>query len=281
MFSTAELKTTVQIVKIIHDSSVTIHKKQRSIVKIWSIHSLSLSDVLKSIVHIVKIVHGSPVTIQARKTNVILHIPEKVYGIILGNIYTNRRTYRHPLAEGDCIISPICEFELHSYDGDPVSEWYTIQVPHIVKIKTIKSKIMVKHRDKYTETYGYALRLLPGQEPPPNDKVNVYYRLGEEKIEIITRHFSQFVIYAENTTLQAVMGLNALQCCTNAVELLVFGKLIQPFRINVLRISVVACNLHYRIESKQVTLQQLYYRNNNNQSTSHITSNLTNLLPKI
>ena len=181
-------------------------------------------DVLKNRVHIVEIIHGSSVTIQTLQANVILHVPEGVFGIILGNIHTNFRTFSHLVQEGDCIISPMCEFELSSYDDIHEGAWYTIQVPHIVKNKTIESRIIVKHRDKTRKKVGYALRLVTGEEPPTDDNVNVYYRFHDKYIEIFTHHFGQFIIYAEKTTIQRVMGISGVACCSNALELLVFGK---------------------------------------------------------
>ena len=227
-----------------------------------TIDSLCFLDVLKNIADIVEIVHGSPVTIQALQANVILHVPEGVYGIILGNIVTNFRAFSHLVKEDDCMISPMCEFELHNYDDIPQGAWYTIQVPHIVKNFIIERKIKVTHRDKHTKTFGYALKLLTGEEPPSDDNVNVYYRLHEKYIEIFTQHFSQFIIYAENTTLQAVMGVMAmdpLQCCARAAELLVFGKWHLEMNDDAtLEISIVMCSLHYtRTDLKQVSLNNL------------------------
>ena len=148
-----------------------------------------------------EIIHGSAATIQTLQANVILHVPEGVFGIILGNIHTNFKTFRHLVEESDCIISPMCEFELSSYDDIHEGAWYTIQVPHIVKNGKIESKIMVKHRDKTRRKIGYALKLLTGEEPPIDDNVNVYYRFHEKFIEIFTHHFSQFIIYAEKAVI--------------------------------------------------------------------------------
>ena len=97
--------------------------------------------------------HGSSATIHALHANVILHVPEGVFGIILGNVHTNFRTFSHLVQEADCIISPMCEFELHNYDDIPRSAWYTIQVPHIVKNTTIEGKIMVKRERQVHENF--------------------------------------------------------------------------------------------------------------------------------
>ena len=61
---------------------------------------------------IVEIIHGSAVTIQALHSDVILHVPDGVYGIILGNIHADHWRFRHLVGRDDCIISPISEFDL-------------------------------------------------------------------------------------------------------------------------------------------------------------------------
>ena len=137
----------------------------------------------------------------------------------------------------------MCEFELSSYEDIHEGAWYTIQVPHIVKNPTTESKIIVKHRDKYKKTFTYAVRLLTGEEPPNDDNVNVYYRFHDKYIEIFTHHFSQFVSYAENTTLQAVMEN------VKWIEMLVFGKwhyMRTDSAKEMLEINILLCNLHYK-----------------------------------
>ena len=99
---------------------------------------------------------------------------------------------------------------------------------------------MVKHRDRYKKTFTHALKLLTGERPPANDNVNVYYWFHEKYIEIFTRHFSQFIIYAENSSLQMVIDPSPLQCCANSAELLLFGK----WRTNfILEVSIVMPSL--------------------------------------
>ena len=105
-------------------------------------------------------------------------------------------------------------------------------------------------RDRNQDSIEYAQRL--GQEEEPPDNRHSYYWLFEETIEIFTQHFSQFIVYAKNSTLNEVMVMNALQCCTKAAELLVFTKWIERGIKNpLLEVVLYMCCLHY--ESK-------YYR---------------------
>ena len=138
----------------------------------------------------------------------------------------------------------MCEFEFHGYLNIPKGAWIKIQVPHILKNPTVHSKVTVMFRDRNQDSIEYAQRL--GQEEEPPDNRHSYYRLFEETIEIFTQHFSQFIVYAKNSTLNEVMAMNALQCCSKAVELLVFTKWIERGIKNpLLEVVLYICCLHY------------------------------------
>ena len=108
---------------------------------------------------IVKILHGRPCIITPRQTQVILHLPEGLHGIILGNVHKNFDTFRHCVEKNDSIVGPMCEFEFHSYDDIPEGAWVKIEVPHIVKNFDMESKIRVMARDRYQECVEFAQRL--------------------------------------------------------------------------------------------------------------------------
>ena len=185
------LKCRVQIVEIVHGSAVTI-------LALYSlVYSITIG-ILKHRVQIVEIVHGSAVTIQMAQSDVILHVPDGVYGIILGNIHIDHWRFRHLVSENDCIIGPICEF---FHKGAQVPEWarFCIQVPHIVKdISSMKGKIGVKHIQK--GDISIALPLTPKQNPS-----DVYYSHNDSFVEISTGHFCQFIPIAKGTN-----------CCNSA-----------------------------------------------------------------
>ena len=139
-----------------------------------------------------------------QNTRVILRVPEGLYGVILGNVYKNIKMLNHLVKENDCIVGPMCEFEFHSYEEIPEGAWIKIQVPHIVKNLTVEDRIKVISRDRHHTCIEYAQRLKQGEDPP--DCENVYYRFNERYVEIFTHHFSEFLVYAENTTLYEVMN---------------------------------------------------------------------------
>ena len=172
-----------------------------------------------------KVLRGLPCTITPLHSPVRLHVPEDHHGIILGNVYKNFDSFNHLVNERDCIVGPMCEFEFHSYDDIPEGAWYKIVVPHIVKNVMVKDRIKVVSRDRYQECIEYAQRLEPGEEP--SDHQNIYFWYSESYIEIFTQHFSQFILYAENTTLDEVMDKHNSHSCSKSVQLLIFTKWIQ------------------------------------------------------
>ena len=222
------LKRRVQIVEIVHGSAVTIQAlyllfyllgslKRRvqiveivhgSIVTIQTLYSLFyLLGVLKHRVQIVEIVHGSAVTIQALHSDVILHVPDGVYGIILGNIHTDHWRFRHMFPENDCIISPICEFFFKGSDIPNLARFH-IEVPHIVKdIHHIRKKIKVQHwHNRILSDAKYLTSIQTPEE--------VYYKINSQCVELFTPHFCQFFISAE--------GIN---CCSGRAAMLAFSKM--------------------------------------------------------
>ena len=95
--------------------------------------SLFFTVALKSKVQIVEIIHGSAVTIQVLHSDVILHVPDGVYGIIFGNVHTDHWRFTSTVHENDCIIGPICEFDLSKGSNIPDEAMFRIQVTHIAR----------------------------------------------------------------------------------------------------------------------------------------------------
>ena len=208
------------------------------------IHTCHLLDLLEMLVHIVKILHGHPCMITTRHSRITLHVPEGLYGIILGNVHENFDLFRHLVQKTDCIVSPMCEFEFHSYCDIPKGACYRIEVPHIVNNSKVEGSIKVMSRDRYQECIEYAQKLEPGEMPP--DYEYTYYRFRERNLEIFTPHFSQFVVYAQNRTFEEVTGKDPPHCCSKSVECMVFIKWCKhsngdPF----LEVSLHICSLHY------------------------------------
>ena len=132
----------------------------------------------------------------------------------------------------------------HGYFNIPKGAWIKIQVPHILKNPVAHNKVTVMSRDRYQESIEYAQRL--GQEEEPPDNKHIYYKLFEETIEIFTQHFSQFIVFAKNSTSSEDMSMNDMQCCRRAAELLVFTKWRERrFKRPLLEVALHICCLHY------------------------------------
>ena len=179
-----------------------------------------------------------------RNSRVILHVPGGLHGVILGNVYDNLKMINHLVNESDCILGPMCEFEFHSYKDIPEGAWIKIEVPHIVKNPKVTDSIKVISRDRYLDCIEYVHRLAVGEEPPDCD--NVYYWFTETCIEIFTQHFSQFIVYAENTTLDDITGKSSQECCSRMAEFLVFTKWIKDgCNEHLLEVTFYMCSLYY------------------------------------
>ena len=188
------------MVEIVHGSTVTIQT-------LYSlVYSITIG-ILKRRVQIVEIVHGSAVTIKAALSGVILHVPDGIYGIILGNIHRNHWKFGHLVSAKDCIISPICEYYFKGSEF-PDGARFQIQVPHIIKdIHRVIKKIRVAHLQR--GVFSHAKPFTPMQYPG-----EVYYKLRKGHVEIFSPHFCQFIITAKE-----------INCCSESAVMLAFSKM--------------------------------------------------------
>ena len=166
-----------------------------------------VTGVLKHRVHIVEIIHGSAVTVQALHSDVILHVPDGVYGIILGKLHTDYWRFGCLVGENDCIISPMYQFY---WKGSEISlgKRFIVEIPHTVKnIFEIASKIQVIHRHKGISLQAKALT----ESPNPTE---TYYTLSQRRVKIYTPHFCKFLVTAKGT-----------ECCAESMTMVTFAKM--------------------------------------------------------
>ena len=178
---------------------------QESLSRLYTL-SLFITDVLKHKAQIVEIIHGSAVTIQALHSDVILHVPDGVYGIILGNIHTDHWRFRHLVPEKDCIISPICEFHFcgSTLESPPR---FKLLAPHIVR----NIYVEVKFQLKQGAVLQIAKRFTTEVPATPSE---VFYNVHNGHVEILTDHFTKFLVTAKE-----------IECCCHSAAVLVFSKL--------------------------------------------------------
>ena len=187
--------------------------------------------VLKQSVHIVEIIHGSAVTIQALYADVILYVPDGVYGIILGNIHTNHWKFTNFVHDDDCIIGPICEFHLSKGSMTPDKAMFRIQVAHIARQTSDIGKIRVKQgqRNEFFEIQPFSRTLL--------SDVDSYFKANSRYVDIYTHHFSDYIIYAEERN-----------CCGQSIAMNRFSKMDEVESDPMATVILHFCSYHYIFE---------------------------------
>ena len=213
---------------------------QQSLFRLYTL-SLFVTGALKCRVQIVEIVHGSAVTIQALHSDVILHVPDGVYGIILGNIHTDHWSFGHLVGEDDCIIGPICDFE---FKGSllPKGSRFRMQVSHTARTHHHLRGIKVKHglRNEFSDA-KYVINCSQNSN-------EVYFKYNRKYVDISTRHFSQYIIYAE-----------ARNCCSDSIAMLAFSKVENLSSNSLATVILYLCSLHYAFEGyREVSIKNLY-----------------------
>ena len=194
--------------------------------------------------------HGSAVTIQALHSDVILHVPDGVYGIILGNIHTDHWRFRHLVPENDCIISPICEFHFHGSNTQPKPK-FTLLIPHIVvNIERTSQYIKVKFQMKQGEVLQKAKHFTLGA---PVTAGEVFYKTHNGYIEILTDHFTKFFVTAKE-----------IECCCHSALVLVFSKMNCESDPHIADVGVCFASLHYKtqdyLQVSRITPLNVFYQ---------------------
>ena len=194
-----------------------------------------------------EIVHGSAITIQAVHSDVILHVPDGVYGIILGNIHTDHWRFKHLVKDIDCIIGPICDYYIfYSPRKATKRENFIIEVPHIVKnIHEVNGTIQVMPQPNGSSVLTPIQPLVQDDKTEQND---TFYSVHKKYIKISTPHFSRFIVTAK--------GIN---CCSGSVEMLVFSKMDMNGPRPLIYVNIYLCSLHYALQD----YRQVFVGNSN------------------
>ena len=192
-----------------------------------------LAAVLHKTGYIVKALKGRGCIIQDRNSEVKLHVPDGVKGIILAKVYTDHASFLKYISKSDCIIGPICEFRVHQFNSEVVSSHsrYKIQIPHIVKdVKNVRQFIRVRHFN----SDGNIQRENMDTDP----EIGIQYDIDEKYVTIHTNHFSVFIITAE--------GVN---CCASSASAHIFGSLRSiPQAAPLVSVKIYFSSILYMIE---------------------------------
>ncbi len=149
-------------------------------------------------------VRGEATEIQAPDSDVVLHVPEGTYGVILGNIHTDLWNYDHLIDDDACIVSPIAEFHLFGQKLD--NKKYEIQVPHCASIRSIANLQVGVWSETESEIQFFSYW----------DRGKVSFSVSDRFIHIRTPHFSRYIITAKKG--------KGLGCCCRSAEMLFFTK---------------------------------------------------------
>ena len=173
-----------------------------------------ISDFMRKKLDIVKIVKGNACTIRAFGSDVILHTPEGLHAVVLGNIHVNHAQFQHLVPANECIVGPICEYSIHALIYSPALQpgaKYKLQIPHVIRdIEEVKHHIRVRHGN----IHGDAHNLKLGPELLQSNNAEEWYEVDNHFITIYTSNFSGYIVTVE--------GIN---CCSGSANLLLFGSL--------------------------------------------------------
>ena len=154
-----------------------------------------------------RLIRGRSCTIQGTHSDTLLHIPDGIFAVLLGNIHTNPNKFRYHIPRNDCLVAAICEYHIQPFLGKllPENAKYKICVPHIVRnIQQVSKNIRVRHGDIHSRA------VLPFHKIQM-DK----FEIDERYVSIHTSHFSGYIVTAE--------GIN---CCSKSANVLLFGSLV-------------------------------------------------------
>ncbi len=156
---------------------------------------------------------GPAMTVQAPNSDVILHVPKGVRGVLLGNIHTNNSKFAHLVQNTECIVSPISEYFVFP-PPSPQKEPFKLEIPHIVEdIQEAKQKLRVQVQEKKSSFLQPASQQFPGQSLTDLlRKGEVVFTVKKSHVEVLTMHFTTFIVSAE-----------LANCCWKNVKMLIFS----------------------------------------------------------
>ena len=156
-------------------------------------------------------INGESCKVQGYKSDVILHVPNGVYGTLHANIHTDPADFIHHIPKQSCLVAPICEYHLQPAKGhsEPQNVKYKIQIPHIVAdIERVRHHLTVHHGNIYSRESHLNV------EKQNSPKYGLHYDIDDKYITIYTSHFSGFIVTADR-----------INCCAKNANVLIFGSL--------------------------------------------------------
>ena len=195
------------------------------------------TDFLHKIVQFVKYVNGEPCTVQAPNSEVVLHVPKGVYGVLLANIHTTYSNFLHLIPKSHCLISPICEYHFcPRWDKTPPSDSvHRIQVPHVLdSMKRVKGRIRVWHGNLHKNKKAMKDRA--------KKQERAQHYIDHQYVNILTNHFSGYIVTAE-----------CIKCCCTNAKVHLFGSLTNiPKAKPLVTVKIYLTSIHSRVKDYQM-----------------------------
>ena len=120
--------------------------------------------------------------LQGPNSSVKLFIPKRLNAFVMGHAHTDVKPFLHLIPDGECLVSPIVDYNCTFNREKPNGTWFKIVVPHCIRKKQHLKNVKVRHGDIYKN--------VPFVEVPTDV---CHFEVDEQNITIFTRHFSQFI----------------------------------------------------------------------------------------
>ena len=156
------------------------------------------------------------------KSDVILHIPDGVCGVLLGNIHTDLSKFAHLVRDTECIVSPVCDLHVEFTKGNMQERQpFKLLIPHIMKdfqLAKEQSRIQIfEHSNKDPLTVLPLGETEEDTSALPLKQVKPLFCVSRNYVELFCNHFCQILVSAE-----------AAGCCCQSANLLVFSRMDPP-----------------------------------------------------
>ena len=152
--------------------------------------------------------NGEKGILQGPGSDVQLHIPEGVYGLVVGSVFTDNSIFCDKIPNDECIIAPMVEFYINSFNfsDSQKRDKYQIRIPHAADANADETLVKIRKyfSDKQTDIAPHN----------PSKNQETYYILNKRFVTIYTQHFCKFI---------------CTQCnhgpCKNCAKVILYGSI--------------------------------------------------------
>ena len=92
-------------------------------------------------------VQGASATLHPPDSDVTIHIPENVHGILVAHAHTDFQPFREFVPESECFVSPLAEVHYIPRDKNQKQKMFTIRIPRDIEDKDAWANVQVRRVD--------------------------------------------------------------------------------------------------------------------------------------